>query len=92
MSYWGVRNKHLMLGIASDAGQTGWPRNKSYDVTLAGFQFKIYKGQKRDIVTWRSFSLVAIGWCPGNRVTGKRAFVTGLVFACQVQSKREGPA
>ena len=66
MSYRGVRNKHLMLGRASDAGQTVWPRNKSYDVTCAGLQLKIYKGQKRDIVTWRSFSLVAPRMVPGK--------------------------
>ena len=49
------------------------------------FEFKIYKGQKHDMMTWPFFSLLAIGCCPGNRVIPKRAWVTGLVFDCQVQ-------
>ena len=85
-------NVDLMLGIAPDAGQAGWPWNKVEEVMLLDKVFKIYKGQKHDIMTWPIFSLVAIGCCPGNRVIGKRAFMTGLVFDCQVQSKRAGPA
>ena len=30
-----------------------------------------------------------IGWLPENRVTSNMAFVTGLVFTCQGQSKRD---
>ena len=53
------------------------------------FEFKIYKGQKHDKMTWPIFSLLAIGCCPGNRVIPKRASATGLVFNCQVQQNAQ---
>ena len=92
MSYKGVRK------CRSDAGHsTGcWTNRLALKQGRRGhtpnFELKNYKGQKHDIMTWPIFSLVAIGCCPGNRVIGKRAFMTGLVFDCQVQSKRAGPA
>ena len=89
MSYRGVRK------CRSDAGHsTGcWTSRLALKQGRRGhapkFEFKIYKGQKHDKVTWPIFSLLAIGCCPGNRVIPKRAWVTGLVFDCQEQQNEQ---
>ena len=47
-------------------GRPVGPETRAMMSRFLAFQFKIYKGQKRDIVTWRSFSLVAPRMVPGK--------------------------